>query len=62
MIYYIEDMVLSVKYQDHPLKGKWFDHRELHIKPDWLLIYRKDNQQLFLTLVATGSHADLFNM
>ena len=27
-------------YDDHELHGNWKAHRELHIEPDWLLIYR----------------------
>ncbi|MBQ7080578.1 MAG: type II toxin-antitoxin system mRNA interferase toxin, RelE/StbE family [Fibrobacter sp.] len=34
--------------------------RELHIRPDWLLCYRKNNGILTLTLVGTGTHSDLF--
>ncbi|MBQ3465191.1 type II toxin-antitoxin system mRNA interferase toxin, RelE/StbE family [Candidatus Saccharibacteria bacterium] len=33
-----------------------------HIEPDWLLIYKIQNDILILTLVDTGSHADLFNL
>lgn len=53
---------LQEKYRDHELKGKYQGFRECHIQPDWLLIYLKDNDVLTLTLVDTGSHADLFNM
>ncbi len=28
--------------KDHPLGGKWINHQECHIQPDWLLIYRND--------------------
>ena len=38
-------------------KGVW----ECHIKPDWLLLYYKDEDVLTLTLVDTGSHSDIFN-
>jgi len=44
--------------KDHPLIGNWSKHRECHIDPDWLLIYRIDGQSLILE--RTGSHADLF--
>ena len=54
--------VLEEKYRDHELKGKYQGFRECHIQPDWLLIYLKENDVLTLTLVDTGSHADLFNM
>lgn len=53
---------LHEKYRDHPLSGKWKGHRECHILPDWLLIYRIEKDILVLTLSATGSHSDLFNL
>lgn len=51
---------LEAKYKDHALKGKWDGFRECHIQPDWLLIYLVEDDILTLTLVDTGSHADLF--
>ena len=39
-----------------------YGHRECHILPDWLLIYRYDDDVLVLTLTRTGSHSDLFNL
>lgn len=53
---------LEEKYQDHELKGKLKGFRECHIQPDWLLVYLIENDILTLTLVDTGSHADLLNM
>ena len=53
---------LEEKYRDHELKGKYQGFRECHIQPDWLLIYLKEDGILTLTLVDTGTHADLFNM
>ncbi len=53
---------LDSKYKDHPLGGNWAGHRECHIQPDWLLIYRYDNDVLVLTLTRTGTHSDLFNL
>jgi mRNA interferase YafQ len=48
------------KFKDHKLVGSWAGHRECHIKPDWLMIYKvKENE---LQLIRTGSHADLFDM
>lgn len=53
------DFPLPPKLYDHNLTGNWHDHRELHIEPDWILIYQKlDDNNLYL--VRTGSHADLF--
>lgn len=45
--------------RDHPLKGEWKGFRDLHIEPDWLLIYRIEGEEL--QLARTGSHADLFD-
>ena len=56
------DIPLEEKYRDHELKGKYLGFRECHIQPDWLLIYLKENDVLTLTLVDTGTHADLFNL
>ena len=56
------DEKLDVKNRDHALVSnlKFKDCRECHIEPDWLLIYRKDNDELVLFLIETGSHSDLF--
>jgi mRNA interferase YafQ len=50
---------LPTRYRDHPLKGNWIGWRDLHIEPDWLLIYRIANERL--ELAASGTHADLFD-
>ena len=44
----------------HSLSGNWTGHRECHIQPDWLLIYRFIDDVLVLSLSRTGSHSDLF--
>ena len=54
--------VLAPKHKDHPLSGDWVGHRECHIQPDWLLVYRYDNDVLVLTLSRTGTHSDLFGL
>lgn len=51
-----EQEVLKTKYKDHALQGNWKGFRELHIQPDWLLIYKINDKKLILTLVRTGSH------
>lgn len=58
----LQGLPLDEKYRDHELKGKYKGFRECHIQPDWLLIYLQENDVLTLTLVGTGTHADLFNM
>ena len=54
-----EDKPLPEKNRDHALGGVWRDHRECHVKPDLLLIYRKPNPEV-LQLVRLGSHTELF--
>ncbi len=51
---------LPEKHRDHELTGNWAGHRECHILPDWLLIYRIEDDVLVLTLTRTGTHSDLF--
>ena len=45
-------------YDDHCLNGVFKKHRECHITPDWLLIYKIENDNLIL--IRLGSHSDLF--
>ena len=54
------DEALDDRYHDHALGGDWVGHRELHIRPDWLLIYQKRDSVLVLELARTGTHSDLF--
>ena len=51
---------LPDKHKDHALTGNWVGHRECHILPDWLLIFRIEDEVLVLTLARTGTHSDLF--
>ena len=51
---------LPKSYKDHELTGRWKGHRECHIQPDWLLIYRIEADILVLTLSRIGTHSDLF--
>lgn len=55
-----EGEVLPEKYHDHSLSGNYAGYRECHITPDWLLIYRIEEDLLILALARTGSHSDLF--
>ena len=50
---------LPERYRDHPLRGSLRGYREVHIEPDWLVIYGVKGGELHL--VRTGSHSDLFN-
>ncbi len=52
------DQLLSERYRDHALTGDWKDHRDCHIRPDLILIYRKPDSER-LQLVRLGSHSEL---
>lgn len=52
---------LPEKNRDHSLSGDWIGHRECHIAPDWLLIYRVEENVLVLSLTRTGTHSDLLD-
>ena len=52
---------LPERCRDHALSGDMAGFRELHIRPDWLLIYRVTDTELILLLQRTGTHADLFD-
>ena len=59
VLYYLcHDKPLPEKYCDHPLSGEWLDCRDCHVRPDLLLIYRKEGQ--FLQLLRLGSHSEIF--
>lgn len=52
---------LPEKNKDHALIGNWGGYRECHIEPNWLLVYRIEDEMLILTLARTGTHSDLFS-
>lgn len=55
----IEEAV-PAKNKDHELIGNYKEYRECRIEPDWLLIYKIENEILVLSLLRTGTHSDLF--
>ena len=56
-----QDIPLDYSYYDHPLHGDMEGFRECHIKPDLLLVYRYEGDDV-LWLERLGSHAELFGM
>lgn len=52
------DAPLARRHFDHALTGEWRDHRDCHIRPDLVLIYRKPDDAT-LQLVRLGSHSGL---
>jgi mRNA interferase YafQ len=53
---------LPQNYCDHQLKGSLKNFRECHLEPDWLLIYRIQDDLLILTISRSGTHSDLFGI
>ena len=53
------DHALPERFHDHPLTGEYTNHRECHVKPDLLLIYKKPDDST-LRLVRIGSHSEVF--
>ncbi|MCK9389622.1 MAG: type II toxin-antitoxin system YafQ family toxin [Sulfuritalea sp.] len=53
------DQLLDARHRDHSLTGEWAGCRECHVKPDLLLVYRKDGDDR-LILARLGSHSELF--
>ena len=51
---------LPEEYSDHCLKGNYSGYKECHIQPDWLLVYKIEEDLLILSLYRTGTHSDLF--
>jgi mRNA interferase YafQ len=54
----LEENPLPARFKDHPLSGEWKLYRDCHIEPDWLLLFKIDEDDLHL--VRTGTHSDLF--
>lgn len=52
------DQPLGQRQRDHALTGDWKDHRDCHVKPDLVLIYRKLDDEVS-QLVPIGSHSEL---
>lgn len=51
---------LPAKFKPHKLTGNYKDCWECHIKPDWLLVWLQDDNELTLLFTRTGTHSDLF--
>lgn len=58
LVMLIDEEPLDAFYRDHPLRGEWKGFRDLHLEPDWLLLYRVHDGEL--QLARTGTHADIF--
>ena len=56
----VNKQVIPDKFRDHKLSGSLKEYRELHLEPDWLLIYRIDDNKKELKLAGLGSHSELY--
>ena len=59
MRFLLTEALLPESYRDHSLKGAWKHYRELHLEPDWLLVYKIVGDTVVFS--RTGTHADIFN-
>jgi len=55
-----KDGKLPRRYKPHKLSGNYVLCWECHIKPDWLLVWKQNEEALTLLFTNTGTHADLF--
>jgi mRNA interferase YafQ len=54
----VKEEPLPAVNRDHPLQGDYRGYRECHAGPDWLLIYKVEEDSIYL--IRTGTHSDLF--
>ena len=52
---------LPSQYKPHKLSGDRKGEWECHIKPDWLLVWEQNDQELILLMLNTGTHSDIFS-
>ena len=61
VILLLEEFVkLPSEYKPHKLSGQYAGSWECHIMPDWLLIWKQDDDELVLVMTNTASHSDVF--
>ena len=60
MVMLAEDIRLPPEKRDYPISGTWVGFRECHVQPDFLLIYKKDNENNSIRFERVGTHSELF--
>lgn len=55
------DIPLPAKYRDHALHGEYEGSRDCHVRPDLVLVYKYEGEDL-LILERLGSHSELFGL
>ena len=61
MLTLLNDQPLAPKHKAHLLSGRLAGHWECHIRPNWLLIWVRNEEAGELHFVRTGTHSDLFD-
>ncbi len=61
ILHLANNVPLAPKYRYHPLHGEWEGSRECHIRPDLLLVYTLEDDDV-LRLERLGSHSDIFGL
>lgn len=60
----VEDLLAGVplapRHRLHSLSGDWLDFEECHVKPDWLLVFKREEKAKVLVFSNTGTHSDIF--
>ena len=56
----IETGTLPSRYRPHILSGNYEGKWKAHIKGDWLIVWEKNDEELTLVMLSTGTHSDLF--
>ncbi len=49
---------IELQYKRHSLKGDMKEYEVIHIKSDWLLVFRIENE--YLNLVMLGKHTQVY--
>jgi len=52
---------LPANYKPHKLSGNRAGEWECHIKPDWLLVWEQNDDELVLLMLNTGTHSGIFD-
>lgn len=52
---------LPARYKPHKLSGNRSGEWECHVKPDWLLVWEQNDDELVLLMLNTGTHSDIFD-
>lgn len=55
-----ETATVPKEFKPHQLTGDYKDCMECHLQPDWLLVWKKNQDVMEVLMVTTGTHSDIF--